>query len=143
MADAMADSGIERLTSVNWQPQDRWGDTPLQVDRKIDGGGGRGVRLVFHATDVHMLLCACVCVEHHCATNVCVNTLLTARVPCNAMCNCCRRRLSALVTARPLLSCRTRLTASSSSNSSSRCSSSSLRRCWFADSLCLGGSLAG
>jgi len=33
MADALADSGIERLTSVNWQAVDRWGDTPLQVGR--------------------------------------------------------------------------------------------------------------
>jgi Mg2+/citrate symporter len=31
MAAALADSSIERLTSVNWAPQDRWGDTPLQV----------------------------------------------------------------------------------------------------------------
>jgi hypothetical protein len=31
MADALADSGIERLTNVNWQAKDRWGDTPLQV----------------------------------------------------------------------------------------------------------------
>jgi hypothetical protein len=31
MADALADSGIERLTNVNWQATDRWGDTPLQV----------------------------------------------------------------------------------------------------------------
>lgn len=31
MADALADSGIQRLTRVNWQARDRWGDTPLQV----------------------------------------------------------------------------------------------------------------
>lgn len=30
MADALADSGIQRLTRVNWQALDRWGDTPLQ-----------------------------------------------------------------------------------------------------------------
>lgn len=34
MADAVEDSGIERLTSVNWQAKDRWGDTPLQVGRR-------------------------------------------------------------------------------------------------------------
>jgi hypothetical protein len=31
LAAAVEDSSIERLTAVNWQARDRWGDTPLQV----------------------------------------------------------------------------------------------------------------
>jgi hypothetical protein len=47
MADALADSGIERLTSVNWQAKDRWGDTPLQVHCVclLQGGGGSSYKL--------------------------------------------------------------------------------------------------
>lgn len=36
LADAVADSSIERLQEVNWAAKDRWGDTPLQVRQALD-----------------------------------------------------------------------------------------------------------